>query len=219
MDSAKKDFTIAKEQYIALCAHRREKKVKDLIGKLEDQKKRLGELQKAYINLVRAIDDDERNLGGVVGDAKKWHDLLAEEFADIVAMEKVIDIEIDAPGQAVSVFTNTLFCQSKNTGLTHELGKFRIEFDLRHGGVRWFNLTRHQRGMYDNMNAPHVYPNGGACLGNAAVPIAKALASYSIIEAITVAIAFVETATRQDESYYGLENWPLVKEKKQRKKK
>lgn len=133
---------------------------------------------------------------------------LGEEFDQLVKIPKVTDIEVTS--DALTVYTTRLYCTNPDTGFTHEIGTFKIKISLRDGNVNWKNLTRTVIGGSGYMQAPHVGPEGHACLGNTLGVFPDLIAKRDLLSAVLLAIAFVESVNVDD--YWGkfIVNWPRV---------
>ena len=123
----------------------------------------------------------------------------------------VTNIEVD--DKKIKVFTDTLYCTDPRTDILHEIGEFRIEisFNGKEDCVRWFNLTRDINGNMPDMQAPHVFKNGKACLGNAAEIFPELIANFEFAAVALVAIQFIESVNTDDSAGKHIDSWPIAK--------
>ncbi|MCK5085666.1 hypothetical protein KAK05_03070, partial [Candidatus Parcubacteria bacterium] len=135
----------------------------------------------------------------------------ALEFDKLMGSRGVTNIEVD--DKKIKVFTDTLYCTDPRTDILHEIGEFRIEisFNGKEDCVRWFNLTRNIDGNKSNMQAPHVFKNGKACLGNAAEIFPELIANFEFAAVALVAIQFIESVNTDDSAGKHIDSWPIAK--------
>lgn len=138
---------------------------------------------------------------------------IKQEIEEIKKINNVKEVKF-ANNSELKVFTNTLNCVNENTGQMHEIGEFEItinmSFDNAANLVRWQNLTRQVYGLSPNMNAPHIFNDGHACLGNAEIPFIELMSSLELSSAVGLAISFVENANVADEAGQYIYKWPLM---------
>lgn len=146
--------------------------------------------------------------GRVVADDEQY----GLEFDKLASLPKVRDIAV--ANDFINVFTETLFCKNPQTGKTYEIGQFRIQLpvDGNTTNLRWHNETRRVNAYSEKMHAPHVFPDGHACLGNASQAVAELTAAYEFAALAMLAIQFVETVNLNDAAGKHLDKWPVVEE-------
>lgn len=196
--------------------------------KFTEAETKIGDLSEVKSNLIEKLNStivsiEQWNLlisqkDSIVSDIENK---LNQSIIDIKQIPKVKDVEYGDNGELV-VYTTMLDCVSDKTGDVYEIGEFEIHLNLNilnSGGgtdgnsyIKWFNQTHKIDGYSENMNAPHVYADGRACMGNASVPMVELLTSMELVAAIGFAISFVENANESDEAGKYLANWPLKSE-------
>jgi hypothetical protein len=200
----------SREAYVKECSARFEKTVASTVQAISDGKNEIVRLQQALVRKIREVQGAERKLEQLSackgGELEKY----GQEFDKLLALPKVRDMQV-ADG-VVKVFTDTLYCTDPRSGKRHEIGAFRIEINTSgaNDGVRWFNLTRRVDGYERGMQAPHVFPQGRACLGNTAEVFPELIANYEFAAAAMVAIQFVESVNVDDSAGKYINRWPEV---------
>ena len=202
---------IQKKEYVRECAKRHEKNVQMTKQAIIKKDLDVAELQSELVKSIREGQGLRLKYEQLVKsyDREKEEEKLAKEFDTILAMDKVVDVQVR--GGVISVFTKTLYCVDNRDGVEHEMGTYRIDIqtDGKDHGVKWFNLTRRVAGIQANMNAPHVYEDGHACLGNMNEIIPSYIANYEFAVVMMLAIQFVESANTSDPAGKYVNNWPI----------
>ena len=137
-------------------------------------------------------------------------EVLGEEFDRLMDLASVVAVEV-VPGQ-LKVTTTVLYCRHPVTGSLHEIGAFDILIPTEGGDIRWLNRTRQVTGYSTSMQAPHVFADGTACLGNVKDLFPRLIAQRDFSSALQVAIAFVEAVNVNDSAGQFIDRWPLVKQ-------
>lgn len=135
-------------------------------------------------------------------------DQLGEEFDQLVKSPKVKDVTVT--GGTLAVCTKTLYCTDPRNGNIHEIGAFKIRFDLSKCNVNWENLTRRIDGGVLSMHGPHIDSSGRGCLGNTTDVFPELIRKRELVSAVELAIAFVETVAPDDPWGKQIGNWPRV---------
>jgi len=134
---------------------------------------------------------------------------LGEEFDRLLDLASVVDVKVSESKLHVS--TEVLYCRDPRSGYLHEIGAFDIQIPTDEDGtIRWINRTRKVDGYHNGMNAPHVYDDGHACLGNVADLFPELIAKRDFASAVQVAIAFVEAVNVDDLAGQQITNWPIA---------
>ena len=197
--------------YIDLCSRRlktRVKELKEIVGRANSK---VTEMQTAIVSLIREANEAGfllENFGDLRNNELEKYAL---EFDKLMGSRGVTNIEVD--DKKIKVFTDTLYCTDPRTDILHEIGEFRIEisFNGKEDCVRWFNLTRDINGNMPDMQAPHVFKNGKACLGNAAEIFPELIANFEFAAVALVAIQFIESVNTDDSAGKHIDSWPIAK--------
>ena len=134
---------------------------------------------------------------------------IGREFDELTQLANVNGVRVD--GHQIVVSTDILYCINPNTGLRHEIGAFDIQIDISTNMIKWFNKTRKVPGGSGNMNAPHVDPNGNACMGNTRDLFPALIQKREFASAVQLAIAFVEAVNVADNWGAYITNWPVAR--------
>jgi len=134
---------------------------------------------------------------------------LAQEFDRLLDVANVLDVKVSE--RKLTVTTDVLYCRNPNTGDLHEIGAFDIHIPTEGGDILWINKTRKVEGYQSGMNAPHVFADGHACLGNVADLFPQLISQRDYATCVQVAIAFVEAVNVNDSAGKYIGYWPLAK--------
>lgn len=139
--------------------------------------------------------------------------LLAQQLRALSRLPKVTRVSVGGD-ESIVVFTSTLTAFDSRSGLTHEIGEFKIQFFPKKARsadrVKWTNLTRTVTIGERKMYAPHIHASGTPCWGGFAHSLPDAVAAYRISDAIIMAIAMVERVNVEDYYGKGVTHWPAV---------
>lgn len=136
---------------------------------------------------------------------------LSEEFNRIKSSNHVVSV--DWRNGLLTVKTDMLYCYHDVTKRWHEIGCFDITIGPKLDGVRFYNRTRRINAFENQQNAPHVYADGHACLGNMEASLAQFIASFQWAVAVQACILFLQTANCNDNMGSSLSKFPQVTDK------
>lgn len=128
------------------------------------------------------------------------------EYDNLLKVPKVTDVKVE--NGEIRVFTRTLYCRD-GYGNWREIGAFRISLNPKEKSPRWHNLTRQVNAFKVGMQAPHVWPEGHACLGNTVTTFETLFNSQQWAIAAALAIEFVESVNIGDAAGKHIGSWPL----------
>lgn len=203
------------KRFVDLCNNRRQLRIKDLRRSVEDRDKRIDQLRGEMLKELAKRKEIDGELLFLETTPLEDHEILSNELDRLDTLDKII--KLDILQTKICVYTSVLLCKDSRTNKIHEVGEFRIEIDptgqTNSGGVRFYNITRKVNASSSRMNAPHVYSDGHACLGNAESSIVEMVKRRQIVELIQYLIAFLETANTEDSAGAYINKWPLVTKK------
>lgn len=134
---------------------------------------------------------------------------LEREFDELCNTAKIIKAEVSSDG--ILLFTDVLYCRDPRTGLTHEIGEFKIWIPADPSQrLQWLNQTRTVYANEQHMHAPHVGKNGYACLGNTEDLFPMLIRQREFATAAQLAIAFIESVDVADKWGACINRWPVV---------
>jgi hypothetical protein len=113
------------------------------------------------------------------------------------------------------VETDTLYCYNPRAKTTHEIGAFLVKVDPNAAlerSIIWTNKTR--KDPRAGHPAPHVHPDGHACLGNMTEALPSVMGSLDIVVITQLAIQFIESVNIDDPFGQHLEYFPVVNKDK-----
>lgn len=206
---AERKRQIARERYIAECSKRFEKSLSDTRRGISEGKVWITQTQKDLVKRIREVVGKEAKLEQMEvrrGDHEKRYAL---EFEKLQQVPKILDVDVQ--DGVIRVFTDTLYCTDPRSGKVHEIGRFRIDISTNGAsdGVRWFNLTRQVNAFKQGMQAPHVFPEGHACLGSLQEALPELIAGYEFSVVAMLAIQFVESVNTADSAGAKINLWPV----------
>ncbi len=135
-------------------------------------------------------------------------EVFAGEYESLVALPQVTEVQVAS--EHIIVYTVVLNCRDDRTNRQHEIGAFRIMLPINGSAPLWFNMTRLVSGWKAAQQAPHVWNDGSACLGNTEDLFKALLGQRQYALAAQLAIEFVESANTADAAGKLVTNWPLV---------
>lgn len=112
----------------------------------------------------------------------------------------------------MTIETAMIYCQHPKTKHYHEIGEFIILFDFNAKQVRWYNMTRRVYGVSTDMNAPHVYSDGRACLGDAQNTFTALFDKMDLVQLVLMSISFIQSVNIHDAAGSYINRWPIAKE-------
>ena len=174
--------------------------------KLQARKANVQSLRKRIAHAVAEARDKERKL---LTDENVNLDEFGIEYENLMKVKYVKDVKVE--GSAIVIYTDILNCKDERTGRLHEIGAFRISLPFTGVMPNWKNLTRTVNGMKAGQHAPHVWPDGSACLGNTADIFPKLFAQRQWSIAAQLAIEFVQAANTSDSAGKHISSWPLAR--------
>jgi hypothetical protein len=203
------------KRFVDLCNNRRQDKIKDLRRKVEDRDKRIVQLREEMLKELTRRKEIDSELLFLETTPLDDTEILSRELDRLDSLDKIV--KLDILKNKICIYTSLLLSKDSRTKKIHEIGEFRIEIDPTgssgSGGVRFYNLTRKVNASSSRMNAPHVYNDGHACLGNAESSIVEMVRRRQIVELIQYLIAFLETANTEDSAGAHINKWPEVTKK------
>ena len=201
----------ARQAYVQECSARLQKSLTELEDKISNDNAEMMELQQSIVHTIRSVKESERQLEHLISFRGRTHELYGQEFDKLLTVKGVRDVNIS--NGTITVFTDILHCVDPRTDKRHEIGAFRIEIytDGSNDGVHWYNLTRLVDGYKKEMHAPHVFPDGKACLGSAQEVFPELIANYEFAAVAMLAIQFVESVNTDDSAGEHINKWPIAK--------
>lgn len=209
LDEIKKDAK--RRQFMNICselilkvANENQKEIVALEKNIEGTQKMLFDMMLKYERLVIASKSPETL-------QKEISESLYEDFNRIYNMKDIISVDFN--GKILTLLTDTLYSYDNINDCEREIGKFKITIPLDGSSadaIRWINLTRKVEGN----NAPHVYSDGHACLGNISTTLNKLLATGQFSQLVTTVLLFPQTANTSDSFGRHIVDWPKSKRSK-----
>jgi len=202
---------IKRAAYVTECNRGFQERVSSLQNSLQEIKNDIEKYQLKLVKAIRLASETQVILGSLQEKNSNSEDKYAVQYDELFKIDSIRDIFIST--NIISCITDVLFCTDPRSGKKHEIGAFRINIylDGSEHCVRWFNRTRRVDGCKSGMQAPHVFPNGNACLGNMEEVFPELVANYEFTSLILMAIQFIETVNVNDDAGKYIDRWPLAK--------
>lgn len=207
----------ARKEYITLCAQRIRKEIERAERSIKQARAKVESLQNQLVKAIRKAQAAERQYE-ILSDASiSAEEQLGKEFDSILALPQVRDVEIN--DDTLTIVTDTLYCLNPETNKYHEIGAFHIVIGAEEDNhyIRWHNQTRSVDAMRDDMQAPHVFADGHACLGNLDEILPDLIARWELAIATQLAIQFIETVNVDDSAGRYIHRWPEARNYRRRK--
>lgn len=198
--------------YIALCSARSKTAVAVALDEQKRLKADIASTQKTLMELIQRRREANIKIASFSDDDTELVKKLGQEYDKILAMPKIKSLICSE--SEIKILTEKLYCDHPKTGRRHEIGAFQIVLKPKEGKILWFNQDRRIKGSdkYPAMNAPHVYQDGHACLGNADQYIPELIAANEYAQAFMMGIAFIESVNIDDGIGKFIDLWPLAQE-------
>ncbi len=132
------------------------------------------------------------------------------EIQSVLKLPKVKSVSV--VGDTLQVFTERLTCAHPVSGKQHVIGAFRIDvmLDGSDGGVRWNNLTQTVDAAFPNMQAPYVFSDGKALMGQTQGLFPTLIGEKQLARVVRLAIRFIEQANPADVAAQYVDCWPVL---------
>jgi len=141
-------------------------------------------------------------------DGETYRKKFSDEYTSIVSgagrIKKVV-----VSASTFSFQTDLIHCVDPRTGENHEIGEFKVGIGLTDGKIKFTNVRRTIGGYKEGMHAPHVFPDGNPCLGNAAEVIPSLVAGMEYSALTTYAMTFLESVNTDDSAGSKIYRWPI----------
>jgi hypothetical protein len=198
-----------RERYITACTGRMKARESELSTKIASLQTEVRGFQDAIVERIRIARTIEFELSGIARGVDEVQAQLAAEFDRIVKMPKVRSV--GWRGTNFTINTDVLYCTDPRTKVVHEIGAFKLVFDMRLSEVLFFNETRKLNAYRNGMNGPHLFPDGRACLGNMQNILPKLIGGYEWAQAVVMALTFIESVNVEDAAGKFISMWPIHK--------
>lgn len=135
-------------------------------------------------------------------------------YDQIMRLPHVVDVFFrnDTATQThyIEVHTDEICVVDPRTKILHSIGEFKILANITRAELtRWHNKTRSVDAFRHKCQAPHVWEDGRACLGNAGPMMTQLLSSGMLLEYIGIVIEFVTTVNVDDPAGSRIDRWPV----------
>jgi len=207
-DGLEYDLDKVKTSYIKQCGKRVEMQKKNLKKQMTDLETRATELQQEMVRTLREHKEARVRVETFDKHSDDINKMLSEEFDALTEMPKIERVEYR--GNSLAVHTKTLFCTDPRTDKVHEIGAFKLVIDELRGDVYFYNKTRKINAYKAQMNGPHLFPDGRACLGNMTKVFPQLISSYEWSAAINMALSFIEHVNVDDTAGAHIDMWPIA---------
>lgn len=202
-----------RRKYIDACSatiSRRRTRAQDAFTTTNNEIRRM---QRDLVEKIRLAENTQREIQFLQNISPEAMEKYGLEYDRLVASPKITGVKIEYG--VMHVLTDTLLCKDPRDEKIHEIGKFDIEIHIENSQIRWHNLTRQVNvGGRGRINAPHVNPDGGACLGSLNEILPELFAKYEFAALASMAIQFIENVNTDDNWGKDIDKFPVVKEKK-----
>ena len=138
---------------------------------------------------------------------------LAREYDNIVKMPFIKKVRLT--GNVMTVFTDMIFVTDPRSKKEHEIGIFKVSFDLDRVITTLLNQTR-QVVAYEGkqMHHPHIFPNGTPCLGSLEESLPMLLREFRLCDAVGLIYGYLCTVNVDDGAGKHVSKWPLSEAQK-----
>lgn len=207
-DEEKKKYKLAaaKKSYIDLCNGRAKRlessinsSIQNITLQVKETRNKLTELLKR-LNGEKLLQESLKKKSEIP--EEKWH----SEFDNLFKISKLESIFVN--DKVITVNTDSLFCTDPRTNKIHEIGRFLINIYTDTGFISWINKDHIVSVGGSGMQAPHIFEDGHACMGNSEEVFSDLIAKFEFPLAIMMAINFVEDVNTDDAVGRFVNQWP-----------
>jgi len=182
---------------------------------LKESKKDLDLLKSEVVKYQQQLTKSIRELDTIVNIEKG---LTNEEFSkrairEYLSIQRNKNVkEVYFLNNNLTVYTHKIFCANNPHKKIYYIGEFKLILRTDKGDdvIRFHNLTQLINGYRLNQNAPHVFEDGHACLGNISNILPQLVGRGEYSTAISLAIEFLQAVNIDDEAGKHITNWPVV---------
>ena len=173
---------------------------------LWDQLLETGKMMKKYQDQIEMFDEESHK--------RKETERAQKTYDDTLALEKVSAIYVK--GESIHVYTKNIYAQDDRTKRYHDIGTFHItigmesnKYDIANT-IKIKNIKHQIQGLQPAMEAPHVFPQGYMCHGNAEAGLATAYIKRDLYQLVLQVILFLSYANTDDAAGKYVNCWPEV---------
>ncbi len=200
------------KNFVNLCVKGQVKKINRIEENITSYEKKINLIKENLIKEIQKKEHLQKELDSLKPNLKLDNEYFKKQYERLTNINNVTKVRIPEP-EKLLIYTNELYCTDPRTNKIHEIGKFKITIDVkgREGGIKWKNMSRLVKNAYscDGMQAPHVYADGHACLGNIEEAIAEYLGKYDFYTLVILAIKFIESCNVSDSAGTHINKWPV----------
>lgn len=185
--------------------------VKNLQSKIDNLRNRKNELLKELEVTIFDLTKSEKLIA--MSNKEKNENIEADIRNSLIQIAQLKPVEVCFLSKDILIIrTKELACFHEVNNNWHKIGKFEIHIKLDgNREIKWFNLSRRVVGYSGLHHAPHVFPAGNACLGNASSMIAECQAKNDLYGLAVIAIQFPQSVYLSDPAGRKLDRWPIIK--------
>ena len=209
VERIKQSSADSKRKFIDLCASRGKACLIEYEKDLVVREQEVRDLQARLTGAIRETIALKERIRMIKENRPADDPKLVRDFESLTQMEKIV--KVDVYNDSLELYTKPLICVNPDTKKPRAIGAFKIQIDTNRRQIRWFNLTRRVGGYGGGMNAPHVFSDGHACLGNSDETFHSLLKAKEFVAAAMVAVQFVEEVNTSDSAGRHIDSWPLAK--------
>jgi hypothetical protein len=206
------DYDNIEKRYVTACRKRVDKRKIELKHEFDEAMRETQEYEKNLVLAIQRGRQARHELDNFDSYIKDVDGGLRKEFRGLLKVPKVANV--NWRGDNLTITTKHCYCQHPN-GTVYDIGVFKLIVDHRTSEVRFFNQTRRVNSFQDQMNGPHLFPDGRPCLGNMREVIPQLVAGYQWSALTQVCFAFIEAVNLDDNAGQGIVKWPVALTKEQ----
>lgn len=172
---------------------------------------RNAELQRQrYVDAIRHL---ETNMHSLETARSMSANMPTVNLANIMAMYDAGTIsDLTTRDGQLRFNTRPIYIQDDRTGAWHDIGEFKVRLNPMSLDLTMENQTRRVRAYDGEMQHPHVFRNGNACLGSLSESLVSLRSSGDWVTMIQMVLMFLESANTSDPAGQYVCRWPLVRD-------
>lgn len=195
--------------FIVLNRELKERK-QSLLAGTQELNEQINQQQKLMNSLYWNLGQRKKELAELDDAGDQWTETQRDrKLSALRADPKIENIGIDPNTKKIFyVETTALYCTDPRTEILHEIGKFRIKINFNDYKIKWINLSCYINGFRNDMQAPHVFSEGNACMGSAGNNFLSMMQKGDLLGIVMYAIQFIESVYIEDCAGKYIDKWP-----------
>jgi hypothetical protein len=211
----------ARDFFINLANKNKEVLKENLNKELTQKQEKLKETEKSYATIIQRVNYLSMQIRGIESlDIEKQKERMSLDFRKLNENPLIKRVYLSEDQQFIKADTEMLYFYERTKNIAYLMGEFtlsvRILLEENRDNVssdnyfKFDNHTLEVDAYQTKMQAPHVYNDTHACLGNIQQPLVELISSYDYRGCFEIMINFLQTVNVNDSAGCNVSHWPIV---------